>query len=135
MPESIDDALAGLVRSIDENPDPLHVDVTPSVLQLMESGLPAARAVLELLDAPDALTRKRAQRVVEGVVMRRNGWLPGQGYPEPHEGQQRVKAILESNGSYDAEAPPELRRRAMVLWRQWIEAEESVDRQEPAKHD
>lgn len=135
MADPIDDKLADLVRGIDENSDPLHIDVTPAVLQLMESGLRAAAAVLELLDAPDVLTRKRAQRVVEGVVMRRNGWQPGQGYPEPHEGQQKVRSVLESNGSYRAGAPPELRRQAIAKWRQWIEGEEHPDQRGACQHE
>src|SRR4051812_37104296 len=115
MSDPVDKRLADLVRYIDQNPDPLHVDVTPAVLQLMELGLHAAKAVLELLDASDVLTRKRAQRAVEGVVMRRNGWRPGQGYPNPHAGQ-KVKSVLESNGSYRADSPSELRRRAIAKW-------------------
>ena len=135
MTDPSDNELAELVRNIDQDPDILHGDVTPAVLQLIDSGLPAAKAVLEVLDAPDMLTRQRAQRVVEGVVMRRNGWQPGQGYPEPHEGQQKVHAVLELNGAYDANAPPELRRRAIAKWRQWIQAEEHAERKGAPKDD
>jgi hypothetical protein len=130
MTDPIDNELADLVRNIDASPDRLHFDVTPAVLQLTELGLPAAKAVLELLNAPDVLTRQRAQRVVEGIVMRRHGWQPGQGYPEPHGGQQRVKSVIESNGSYRADAPPEFRRQAIAKWRQWIESEEHADQME-----
>jgi hypothetical protein len=135
MPDPIDKELADLVQKIDENPDRLHADVTPAVLQLMDLGLPGAKAVLELLDAPEWLTRIRVQRVIEGVVMRRNGWQPGQGYPEPHEGQEKVATVLASNGSYNAKAPSEHRREAIAKWRQWIEAEEKADRRGVPQHD
>jgi hypothetical protein len=135
MADMTDDKLVGLVREIDENPDPLHVDVTPAVLQMTELGLPAAKAVLELLDAPEWPTRIRAQRVIEGVVMRRYGWQPGHGYPNPHEGQKKVADVLSSNGSYDAKSSSEHRREAIVKWRQWIESEEMVDSRGAPQHE
>jgi len=121
-----------LIQTIDENPDRLHVDVTPSVLRLSELGLPAASAVIELLDSPDWMTRKRAQRVLEGIVMRRHGWRPGQGYPDPHAGQERTQAVLEANGNYQADADPEVRRRSIELWRRWLE---TVDDNHPEQEE
>jgi hypothetical protein len=118
------DTIRGLVERIDEDVDPLHVDFTPSVLALSGQGLPAVRAVLDLLDAPDRLTRLRAQRVVEGVVMRRNGWTPGQGYHDP-AGEERTRATVTANGSYRADAPSPERRRAIDLWRRWLQQQET----------
>lgn len=129
MADPVNDKLAGLVRDIDKHPDPLHVDVTPAVVQLIAIGLPAVAAVLELLDAPDVLTRRRAQRVVEGVVMQRHGWRPGRGYADPQAGQLKVRAVLETNGSYRADAPPENRRLAIARWRKWIEEQDNTDQQ------
>jgi hypothetical protein len=116
--------LEALVQTIDANPDPLHVDVTPSVLQLIELGLQGAQAVLDLLDAPAFLTRKRAQRVLEGIVMRRHGWVPGQGYQDP-QGQEETQAVLHANGDYRADAAPEERRSAIDKWRRWLEAQDA----------
>lgn len=133
MSEDIEqsDEIKQLIETIDDNPDRLHVDITPSVLRLSELGLSAARAVLELLDAPDFWTRRRAQRVLEGVVMRHHGWVPGRGYPDPHEGQEQTQALLEANGNYQADAPQEARRDAIERWRRWLEeAEQNPNAQE-----
>jgi len=108
-----------LVRTIDANVDPLHTDVTPSVLKLMEQGLPAAQAVLDLLDAPELLTRRHAQRVIEGVVMRRHGWVAGQGYTDS-AGQQKTQDLLARNGNYQADAAPKARKQAIEKWRRWL---------------
>lgn len=113
-----------LVQTINDDPDRLHLDYTPSVLKLSELGLPAAKAVLDLLDAPEFLTRKRAQRVLEGVVMRLYGWVPGLGYTDPHEGQKKTQDLLKANGNYRADASPDERRNAIGKWRRWIETQE-----------
>ena len=108
-----------LVKTINENPDPLHADVTPSVLKLCEKGLPAAKAVLDMLNAAELLTRKRAQRVLEGVVMRRHGWVAGQGYTTAG-GEEKTHALLAANGNYQADAAQELRDAAIEKWRRWL---------------
>jgi hypothetical protein len=111
-----------LVRTLDEQPHPLHSDFTPSVERLIELGLPAAAAVVDLLDAPNPATRLHAQRVIEGVVMRAEGWRPNRGYPDA-AGEQRTRHVLEENGGYRYDAPPEQRRAAMERWRAWLEAQ------------
>jgi hypothetical protein len=116
------DVLESLAQTIDDDADPLHADFTPSVSKLIRKGLPGARAVLHLLDAPRRLTRLRAQRVIEGVVMMRNGWKPGRGYPD-ETGQEETKALLKANGSYRADASPEERHSAIEKWRQWLDAQ------------
>lgn len=113
-----------LIRTIDENPDPLHGDFTPSVLKLSELGIPGAKAVLDLLDAPEFLTRKHAQRVLEGVVMRLHGWVPGRGYPDAHSGQKKTQDLLKANGNYDPNSSSSDRRKAIEKWRQWLEMQE-----------
>jgi len=116
-----DDAeIETLVKTLNDTPDVAHADYTPSVRRLGELGLPAATAVLPLLDADDRLTRARAQRVLEQVVNRRLGWVPNRGYADPFEGQEKIRAIWEANGSYDSDAPPEARRKSIALWRQWL---------------
>jgi hypothetical protein len=111
-----------LIERIDKDPDRLHADVTPSVLELTELGLPGAHAVLELLDAPEFLTRKRAQRVLEGVVMRHYGWIAGQGYATS-EAQDQVQTLLKTNGNYNADAPQRKRKSAIGKWRHWLQAQ------------
>jgi len=112
-----------LVKTIDEDPDPLHADVTPSVLELIERGLPGAKAVVDLLDATEFLTRKRAQRVLEGVIMQRHGWVAGQGYTTP-DGQEKTRTLLAANGNYQADAAPEARRASIEKWRRWLESQQ-----------
>jgi hypothetical protein len=113
--------LAALVRTLDERPDPLHVDVTPSVLALIDLGLPGAEAVLDRLNAPERLTRMRAQRVVEAVLAHRFGWRAGVGYPTA-EAEQQARAVATSNG-YNADASELDRLAAIERWRAWIDAE------------
>lgn len=113
-----------LIRTLDEDPDPLHSDITPSVLRLNEIGIPAAKAVLDLLDASEFLTRKRAQRVLEGVVMRIHGWVPGQGYPDAQSGQKKTQDLLKANGNYDPNSSSSDRRKAIEKWRQWLQMQE-----------
>src|SRR5688500_4081046 len=62
--------LDSLVKTIDDNYDPLHTDYTPSVHALSSLGLPAIKAVLPVLNSPKSDTRLHAQRVVEGVIYR-----------------------------------------------------------------
>ncbi|HEX9988146.1 MAG TPA: YkgJ family cysteine cluster protein [Chloroflexia bacterium] len=98
-------------------------DVTPSELELIESGVSGVRAVLTLLDDPKVATRKHAQRVLEGVVMRRHSWVREQGYQDP-TGEEQTRALLAANGNYQANAPLEERRESIEKWRQWLEMQE-----------
>ncbi len=109
-----------LVKTIARDPDPLHPDVTPSVLALIDRGMAGAQAVLPLLDDPDRDVRRHAQSVLEGVVMIRSGWRPGRGYSDPSEGEAETDAVLRAN-AYDADAPPEQRREAAERWRRWLD--------------
>ena len=124
MPNDKSNNIEELIRTIDVDPDPLHNDFTPSVLKLSELGIPAAKGVLDLLDAPGFLTRKRAQRVLEGVVMRLHGWIPGQGYPDAHSGQKLTQEVLKDNGNYDPNSSSSDRRKAIEKWRHWLQKQE-----------
>lgn len=108
-----------LVRTLDDDANPLHADITPSVRRLMELGVPAAVAVLDLLEAPDPVTRLHAQRVIEGVVMYRNGWVPNRGYASL-DAEQETRRLLQANGGYRYDAPPEERAAAVRKWRAWL---------------
>ena len=118
----LDDATAALVRTIDEGLQSPTTDFTPSSIKLMQMGLPGARAVVDLLDAPGRFTRRRAQRVIEGVVMMRNGWVAGRGYADD-TGPERTNAVLAETGRYDPDAPVEQRRATMERWRRWLAAQ------------
>jgi hypothetical protein len=116
------DEIQQLVQTIDENPDLLHLDVTPSVLKLTKLGLPAAQAVLSLLDNPQQLTRMRAFRVLGNIVMRHHGWQPGEGYAVPSQ-EDKVLALMQANGDYSVTAPRKKRQRAIAKWQVWLEQE------------
>src|SRR5712691_4592173 len=115
--------IAGLIRRFDDQPDPLHFDVTPSVLRLMELDLAGALAVLDLLNSPELITRRRAQRVLEGVVARRFGWNSSQGYPD-EASREKALALLKQNGDYKADAALGRRRGSILKWKQWLRAQQ-----------
>ncbi|HLK88693.1 MAG TPA: hypothetical protein VKZ18_02300 [Polyangia bacterium] len=117
-----DEEIQQLVKKLQKEPEnPLHFDVSPSVVRLGELGLPAAAAVLPLLDSDDETTRGRAERVLAEVVDRRLGWLPNRGFLDPFAGQEKMRVIWEGNGSYHFNAPVEKRRKSIALWRGWLE--------------
>ncbi len=124
----IDSEIAQLVRTIDEDPDILHNDYTPSVQRLIDKGLAGAAAVVPLLNTDDQMTRRRAQRVLEGVVKARFGWKAGIGFADG-SAQEQALAVLAANGNYDAAASEEQRKHSAGLWRRWIESQrEGKDR-------
>ncbi len=90
-----------LVRTIDDKYDILHSDYTPSIHKLSTLGIPSLEAVIPLLSSPMADTRLHAQRVVEGVIYRMNGFVPGQGFTTK-DGEEKSRKILNSIG-YDWE--------------------------------
>src|SRR6266851_9129746 len=100
------DEIRHLVQTIDDNADILHADLTPSVQQLTRLGLPAAQAVLPLLNDPKQLTRMRAFVVLGNIVMQHHGWQAGRGYARPDQ-EDAVTALMHANGDYSVTAPPE----------------------------
>jgi hypothetical protein len=111
-----------LAQRIDADPDPLHGDVTPAVLELIELGYPGARAVLPLLNADALPTRRRARRVLEGAVFRAHGWTPGRGFADRAD-DARARDVIEANGPYRPDDPPEDRRRAAERWAEWLDTQ------------
>ncbi|MFT5354936.1 MAG: hypothetical protein ACI9KE_002149 [Polyangiales bacterium] len=103
--------LARLVASIDENPDNLHLDLTPSVHALSALGLPGARAVIPLLAVDEHMTRLHAQRVVELVVSREFGFRPGSGFPSLEMDEAARRVIVGWGYAHDAAETD--RRRAI----------------------
>jgi hypothetical protein len=117
-PESLEE----LVRTINDDPDPLHADHTPSVHKLIELGDPAIPPMLDLmlLDGQyDRLTRLHAERVLWGIVMKKYGFVRGRGWSAP-DGADRANAFWKSLGNLDWEAPREEREQAVKLWREWL---------------
>lgn len=118
--------LTGLVAAINADPNPLHVDFTPAVMRLIDLGLDAAEAVLPLLVAPDAMTRLRARRVLEGVVMRRHGWVAGRGYRDAGS-EAAAQHELAAIGDEPATTAPATHAGDIGKWRVWLDASRRAD--------
>jgi hypothetical protein len=107
------------VRAIDDDPDELHLDVTPASRALGEIGLPAVPALLDLLTANAEETRLHAQRAIEAVIYGQHGFVAGRGFPSA-EAEQRARADLVEAG-YDHAAPAAEREAAVGRLRAWYE--------------
>ena len=109
-----------LIVRIDENADELHSDFTPSVHKLSELGIPSMEAVLPLLNSDNKDTRLHAERVLEGVVSRMYGFIPGQGFSNNPDGEAIVRTIFITNGYDWADTVPEIRLKGIENWKKWI---------------
>jgi len=112
-----------LIETLDENPDELHVDITPAVLKLISFGLHGAAAVIDFLNAPRLETRLRAQRVLEGAVGAHLGWKAGQGFPN-RTTEREFHDLVSNNGNYSARAAEQKRKEAIRKWREWLAKEQ-----------
>jgi hypothetical protein len=117
----MNDEIEALIDNIDEDADKAHADITPSVTALGEIGLPAAPRVIDLLDAPDEMTRLHAQRALEAIINRGAGFRYGQGFPAGAE--ERVRELWRANGDYAYDAPPPRRAAAIAMWREWVRSQ------------
>jgi len=113
--------LEALLAAIDDDPDPLHLDMTPAVRALGELGGRAVPPLLELLLSDSEETRLHAQRALELVVYRRHGFAPGQGFPTAAE-EQAAREQLVSAG-YDHTGEPAAREAAVARLRASLEAD------------
>lgn len=111
--------IAALVARIDADPDPLHWDRTPAVEALIRVGWPAAPLLLDrMLDASED-TRLRAQRALEGILLRELGFVAGRGFTR-EGGEARFRALWDKLGGYAFDADPEDRQRAVCAWKEWL---------------
>jgi hypothetical protein len=117
--------IEGWIKVIDEGEDPLHADITPAVLALGEIGLPAVPRVIDLLDAPNEMTRLRAQRALEAIVNQQFGFRYGQGFPN-REAEETVRALWRTNGDYAYDGSAETRGAAKKKWREWAARKNGV---------
>ena len=107
------------VRAIDDDPDLLHLDVTPASQALADIGLPAVPALLDLLGADSEETRLHAQRALEMVVYGQTWFVSGRGFPSA-EAEQAARDDLIGAG-YEHDDPPERREAAIARLRGWHE--------------
>jgi HEAT repeat protein len=112
-------ALAALLHTLDDAADELHGDTTPAVSALGELGLSALPSLLDLLMDQNEVRRLHAQRAVEQIIMRRFGFLPGQGFPDA-TAEDRFRALWKANGNYNYSAEAATRSDAVDKWRRWV---------------
>jgi hypothetical protein len=62
-------AVEACLHTINDGADELHLDRTPAVRCLVEIGMPALTPLLDLLLAPEQMTRLRAQRAIEDITL------------------------------------------------------------------
>ena len=114
VPEALDAALA----TIDDSPDPLHADVTPSVRTLAALGQTALPPILSLLDSNEPRTRQHAQKAVEQItynlVTRRSK------LHSTHTLEEWQK-LWKQNGNYQWDAPATQRTEALRRLRRWLD--------------
>jgi hypothetical protein len=118
---SVTPQIRALVDRLDVDADPLHADLTSSVLALAELGLPGACAVLDLLTVAGSETRLHAERVLESVLAARCGFKSGRGFPDQYSEEQARTTSLAIGYAYDDRASA--RDAGAARWRLWVEHE------------
>lgn len=114
-----DDEIIKLVKSINDNPDLLHSDLTPAVFKLIDKGLPSVPYMLKLMKSDSQETRLRASRVLSGVTMAQHGFAIGQGWTQA-DGEKNWRKLWEKLGSLSYDDPPEKRLKSIILWEKWL---------------
>ncbi len=61
-------AISACIRTINDDADMLHVESTPSVRRLIESGKPAILPLTELMLSGNEITRLRASKAIEEIT-------------------------------------------------------------------
>jgi HEAT repeat protein len=116
------DAVDTLLRTLNDASDSLHLDITPAVLALGDMGLNVARALLSPLASDDQPTRMHAQRALERIIARRNGFEPGRGFPSK-QAEEQSRLAWKANGDYDYAADAASRSASIELWRSWLQSQ------------
>lgn len=115
------DALKACLQTLNDAPDPLHLDITPAVTALADLGFMAVPSLLSLLNNEDKLTRLHAQRALEIVISKRHGFVQGQGFPSS-EAEKGARAEWIENGDYDYRADKTSRTASIAKWQRWLES-------------
>lgn len=117
------DAMAACLATINDAPDMLHADVTPSVHALASMGMLVLPALLPLLMSSDARTRQRGQKVLEQVTFDKVSRVV---QPRPLSDAARTAwmALWATNGSYQSDGPESDRAASVDLWTRWLQTEE-----------
>lgn len=116
-------AMTASLGTINDNPDELHLDITPSVQSLAEMGTAAVGPLIDLLMDANRNTRLHAQRALEGIVARRYGFRPGEGFADD-AARTAAGAAWTNAGSYDFDAGPRDRAASVKRLRRWLQSAE-----------
>ena len=114
------DAVAACCATIDDSPDPLHADMTPSIQALADRGMPVLPHIIPLLEAQDPRTRQHAQKVLELVSFQEvlNATTPP---VRTEKARAEWARLWASNESYRWDGTEDQRRSALACWRSWLE--------------
>jgi len=116
MPKK-NEKLNDLIKNIDDEPDKLHNDITPAVLELGRSGFEALPYLIEPLSSPDSMTRLHAQRALEYILLYHFGWVPG--VENDPKISDSFKNLWNSNGGYQYDASEQKRKKSIDTWMAW----------------
>ena len=115
------DALWACLSTIDDAPDNLHVDQTPSMQALAAMDRPALPAIIDLLLSEDRMTRLHAERALERSRLMHHGFVFGIESKSTPGAEEKTRAEWQANGAYDFEAPLPRRIESVRRWRSWLE--------------
>ena len=108
-----------LVKHLNDNPDKLHNDITPCVLELGKMETYLIVPFLETaLNSSDENTRLHAQRALEYSFAHNSGFVIGQGWANP-KGEEMYEQTWFLNGNYKYDAPREDRKKSIQKWLRW----------------
>jgi hypothetical protein len=108
-----------LVATINEDPNVLHSEFTPSVDRLIDLGEGAIPPMLDMMVKGGAVSRRHAQTVLAGVTMRMYGFVAGQeGWPNEQEHRWYELWLRLGNLNYNDSL--QRRKEAVALWRAWL---------------
>jgi hypothetical protein len=110
-----------LIRTINDQPDPLHWDYTASVLALIHEGEPALLPVLEVPYSGDYFTRTRICSAAEGILQTMYGWELGRGWKDRAR-EKEFRSLLKQLGELDPESTPDAWKQTIARWQKWAQA-------------
>ena len=109
-----------LLERLSQDADPLHSDITPSVLSLAELDFLGACAVLPGLRSTNEQTRLHAQRTLEIILTSRCGFENGVGFPDQHA--EEAASNLLGEIAYEYNDNENSRNLAAMRWNNWVES-------------
>ncbi|NVM02493.1 MAG: hypothetical protein HWN67_09175 [Candidatus Helarchaeota archaeon] len=118
MDEFDEKKIIELINNIDKDPDPLHNDITPAVLELAKMGGEVFLYIKDLLSSSNEMTRLHAQKTHEYGVLYYLGWIPGRADNDPQI-EVSFKQLWKDNGDYQYDASEEKRDASIESWMNW----------------